>query len=110
MGSSTSTTEGRVVERLEQRGPRGPSYYYVTYRFSAVRDGQAQDLTKRERVKWNLYNRLDSGSTVTARYANRDPSIASISGNEGLCMGTTCLSLFVLLVVVSTLYVTAAGS
>ena len=110
MVSSTSATEGRVVERFEQRGQRGPSNYYVTYRYSAARDGQVQDLTKRERVKWSLYNRLDGGSTVTVRYANRDPSIASISGNEGVCMGTTCLTLFVLLVVVLTLYVTAAGS
>lgn len=109
MFSATSTTEGRVVERFEQRAQKGPSNYYVTYRYSVPgADGQVQEFTNRERVKWSLYDRLESGATVTIRYADRDPSIASISGNEGLCFGTTCLTLLVLLVVVFTLYAWAS--
>lgn len=106
MFSATSTTEGQVVDRFEQRGQRGPSNYYVTYCYSTTgADGQTQELAKRERVKWSLYKKLETSATATVRYANRDPSIASISGNEGLCIGTTYLTLLVLLVVVVTLYV-----
>jgi hypothetical protein len=103
--SSTSTTEGLVVELFEQRGPKGPSNYYVTYRFSLVgADGQNREFTNRERVKRSLFWGLESGSIVTVRYSTRDPSLASISGNEGLCIGTTCLTLFVLLVVLASLF------
>jgi hypothetical protein len=51
----------------------------------------------------------NTGSIVTVRYANRDPSIASIRGNEGLCIGTTGLTLFVLAAVVMTLCTWACG-
>jgi hypothetical protein len=87
----------------------GPSNYYVTYRYSTLgEEGQAQVWTQREQVRWSLYDKLEAGSTVTVRYAEGDPTIASISGNEGLCIGTTCLTLFVLLVFLATLYMWAS--
>ena len=108
MFSATSTTEGQVVEREARRLQRGkgPSNYYLTYRYTATgADGRVQEFTNRERVKWSLYRKTELGSTVTVRYARRDPEIASLQGNEGLCIGTTGITVLFLLVILLTLYV-----